>query len=472
MAVKTKRLSELSSQQKGMFDRAKDAITQKNYTYAFQMLRTLLQGEPGCTEVRLALRLAQLEFHGNTITKGTKVWGFLKNAFPIFVKGPGLLKKGRVGEALDVAEQAMQADPSSVPAVMFLVQCAVAAGWPMVAINALEAAARYNRRHVGTLQKLAELYEKVGDLSKSLQVRQQLCALKPDDLSFGNALKQVTAKAALVDGNWEQASSYRDIIRDKDQARTLEQQERIGARDQETLHDLIRAAEEAVAQQPTAGNHKKLADLYYQDKQFDKALEHYTQVVETSGTLDPAIDNAITRVLTSRFDDAIAQWKDYASEDSSREEEANERMAEIEQQKQDTILERYEQRVKRYPNDASFHFELGRLYYDNERHDDALKEFQSSQKNPQYRRQALTLMGKCMAAKGLNDMAIEQLSAALGECGRMDNEKKDILYSLALLYEQADRPEEAQKALKEIYTVDIKYEDVAERIERLYSKGE
>jgi len=472
MALKTKRVSELSSQQQGTFGRAKDAIAQKNYTYAFQMLRTLLQGEPGCTEARLALRLAQLEFHGGTISTGTKVSAFLKNALPVFVKGPSLLRKGLIGDALDVAEQAVLADPSSVPAVMFLVQSAMAAGWPMVAINALEATTRYNAGHVGTLQRLADLYEKVGDLSKSIQVRQQLCVLKPDDLSFENALKQATAKAALEDGKWEQASSYRDIIRDKDQAKTLEQQERIGSRDEETRHDLIRAAEEAVAQQASAGNHKKLADLYQQDGQFDKALEHYNQVVETSGALDPAIDNAITAVLASRFDDAIAQWNDYASEDSSREEEANERIAEIEQQKQDTILERYEQRVKRYPNDAVFHFELGQLYYDHERHDDALTEFQYSQKNPQYRRRALTLTGKCMAAKGLGDMAIEQLTSALGECGKMNDEKKDILYNLALLYEQAERSEEAQKALKEIYTADVNYEDVAQRIEKLYSKAE
>ena len=470
--MKTKRIAELSSPQKGTFDRAKDAIAQKNYSYAFQMLRTLLQNEPGCTEARLALRLAQLESHGSTISMGTKISALLKSALAIFIKGPGLLRKGRVAEALDIAEQAMEADPSSVPAVMFLVQCAVAAGWPMVAINALEATARYNPKHIGTLQKLAELYEKVGDRSKSLQVRQQLCALRPNDLSFENALKQATAMAALEEGKWEQASSYRDIIKDKDEAQTLEQQERIGARDEETLHSLIRAAEEKLAEQATAGNHKKLADLYNQDRQFDKALEHYNAVAEVSGTMDPAIDSAITGVLSARFDDAIAQWRDYASEDAAREEEANERIAEIEQQKQDNILERYEQRVKRYPNDASYHFELGQLYFNNERLDEALKEFQSAQRNPQFRRRALTAMGKCMAAKGLNDMAIEQLTAALGECDKMNDEKKDILYSLALLMEEAERPEEASQALKEIYTVDVNYKDVAERIEKLYKKGE
>ena len=80
-------------------------------------------------------------------------------------------------------------------------------------------------------------------------------------------------------------------------------------------------------------------------------------------------------------------------------------------------------------------------------------------------------MGKCMIAKGLTDMAIEQLTSALGDGDRMDNERKDVLYNLALLHEQQGQNEKALKYLKEIYASEANYLDVSSRIENYYQKA-
>ncbi len=471
MAIQTKRVSELSAQQKSLFERAKKAISQRNYSYAFEMLRTLLRSVPGCVEARLALRVAQLDRFGGAIPGMAKLTGRIKSIVPVFIKGPMQLKRGKLVDALDTAEKGMESDPSFPPAIFLLVRCADAAGWPLVGINALEMGTRLNPKNIPLLTKLADFYERVGDTSKALQTRQQLCALRPDDLALENSLKQASAMAAMDRGKWEEADSFRDIIKDKEQAKTLEQRERLAARDEDTLRDLIQDAEQAVAEQPTAASHKRLADLYRQAKEFDQALEQYNQVVELSGALDPAIDTAMTDVLIARFDDAIEQWRTYAAEDESRQAEADERIAEIEQQKDETILQRYRDRVKRYPNDATYRFQLGELFFQKDQFDDALKEFQVAQRNPQLRRRALTYMGKCMAKKGLTDMAIDQLKAALGEGGSMNKERKDITYNLALLYEESGRDEEALSQLKEIYAVDVNYLDVSDRIEAFYKKA-
>ena len=468
MALKTTKISDLSAQQKSLFDSSKKAIAQHNHGYAFQMLRTLLQSTPGCMEARLVLRLAQHEKFGDKVSPMQKLTAMLRNAYPVFVRGPLLLRKGKIAEAFDVAERAMECDPSSAPTIFFLVRCAEAAGWATVAVNALETGLRFSPQHISLLRTLADWYEKVGDVNRSLQVRQQLCALRPDDLSLQNTLKQTTARAAMEQGKWEEADSFRDIVKDRDQAQVLEQQERIGARDEETLANLVRAAEQKVAEQPTPANLKKLADLYQQSGDFDKALESYNRVIEQSGTMDPAIDTAMTKVLVMRFDDAIKQWRAYAAEDETRQAEAEQNIAEIEKQKGETILERYQERVQRYPNDATYRFELGELHFQRDEIDEALKQFQAAQRNPKLRARTQAYMGKCMSAKGLTDMAIEQLSAALEGTERMGSEKKDILHSLALLYADAGKDEEALKHLKEIYAVDADYRDVGQRIEKHY----
>jgi thioredoxin-like negative regulator of GroEL len=281
-------------------------------------------------------------------------------------------------------------------------------------------------------------------------------------------MKQATAVAAMKKGKWDQAESFRDVIKDKEQAQTLEQQERIGARDKATLLSLIGAAEKALAEKATAANHKKLADLYRQNRDNEKALQHYNAVVEKTGAMDPAIDAAITAVLCQRFDDAIAQWRTYGEQDASRREDAERKIALIEQQKADTLLTRLKERVERYPNDANYRFELAEQYWERRDTDAALREFQLAQKSPQLKKRAQVYMGKCLTEKGLADLAIEQYLAVVREPGPMDADRKDCLYCLAETYEKAGRADEALKCLKEIFSADVNYRDVSARISKYY----
>lgn len=470
MVIETKKLQEVSSSRRQLFEKARAAISQKNYAYAFQMLRDLLSAEPGLFEARMVLRQAQLERIDSKVSSSRQLIASLKTFPAVKMKGPGLLKKGKVSEALDVAEQAMEQDPTLMSSIDFLAKAAQEAGLIDVAVNTLEIGVRFNPKNVQGLRNLATLYTKAGEDSKALQIRQQICELRPNDLAAQNELKQATAMAAMNEGKWNKAESYRDVMRDKEQAQTLEQQDRLAARDEDTLLSLIASAEATVEESPTVANHKRLADLYQQNRDFDKALEQYDLVVEGSGTMDPAIDVAITRVLCDRFDDAIEQWRTYGEQDESRKEEAEQKAAEIQIQKDETVFTRAKARVERYPTDAGFHFQLGEIHFSREDYDEALHEFQAAQKSPQLKRKAHTNMGKCLAAKGLFDLAIEQFKGALEGAQSMDRDKRDCLYHLGVAYESQGDGEAALDCFKEIYASDVNYLDVSARIESHYKQ--
>ena len=53
----------------------------------------------------------------------------------------------------------------------------------------------------------------------------------------------------------------------------------------------------------------------------------------------------------------------------------------------------------------------------------------------------------------------------------MDEIKKDVVYEMGILADQMGRKDEAVGYFKEIYAVDIKYRDVAQRSEASYTKG-
>ena len=94
--------------------------------------------------------------------------------------------------------------------------------------------------------------------------------------------------------------------------------------------------------------------------------------------------------------------------------------------------------------------------------------FQVAARNPQLRIKSTIFLGRCMALKGLHAFAIEQFEKAKVEYLIMDATKKELLYSLALAYEKCGKKKEALETLKEIFSVDIAYRDVSQRIENYY----
>ena len=126
--------------------------------------------------------------------------------------------------------------------------------------------------------------------------------------------------------------------------------------------------------------------------------------------------------------------------------------------------------VKRYPNDLQFHYELGVLLYERGSLNEAIQEFQVSQRNPQRRIRSLYYMAMCFKQKQQYDIAMEQLQKAAAELFIMDETKKDICYEMAQISELMGETEKAVGFYKDIYSVDIAYKDVSEKIEKAYKK--
>ncbi len=468
MPIRAKTLNEISPHLREMFEHGKQAIVQRNHVYAFQILRQALQTEPGFVEARIALRQAQLERIDNKANVFRQALAFLRSSWAVFVKGPHLLKKGQVIEALDLAEKALQLDPTLITSASFFVRAALEARLLAPAINTLEVAIRFNPKNKKALRRLASLYSKAGEDGKALEILQRLCALRPHDLSLQNEFRQATAMAAMKQGKWDQAGSFRDIMRDPDRAVLLEQKERIAPRDSEALRQLIEAAEKDLADTDNAANHKRLADLYRRAHEFDKALEHYNAVLEKTGTLDPSIDRAIAEVMSERYEDAIEKWRKYADANPDKAAEVAAQIAELEKEKEEIIFSRLQERVKRYPNDAAFRFELAQAFWKRNDVDGALREFQRAARNPQLRPKAMVWMGRCLTEKGLYDLAIERFREPLQEPGPMDADRKECLYHLAHACEKMGQTDQALEALKKIYAVDVNYRDIGKRIEAYY----
>ena len=125
--------------------------------------------------------------------------------------------------------------------------------------------------------------------------------------------------------------------------------------------------------------------------------------------------------------------------------------------------------AQKYPNDAGFKFELGKLYRQTEKIDLAIQQFQAAQRNPRLRIGALVELGACFKAKRLFDLAVQQFETAKQEIAGFDAQKKVVVYELATCYEAMNRKEQALEEYKLIYSWDIGFRDVASKIDQSYS---
>ena len=67
-------------------------------------------------------------------------------------------------------------------------------------------------------------------------------------------------------------------------------------------------------------------------------------------------------------------------------------------------------------------------------------------------------------------MAARQLQNALKEKLVFDDEKKDMIYALAVVYEKMGKLNEADDLYKQIYEVDMGFKDVTAKVEASYNR--
>ena len=288
----------------------------------------------------------------------------------------------------------------------------------------------------------------------------------PQKGEIAAALKDLSARKTLNEGGYEALAdgtgSYRDILKNRDEAVQLEQEKRAVKTD-DVAENLISEYEARLVAEP--GNLKLLrniAEIYAQRKEFDKALEYYERIRTSESGADPSLEKTITETALRKYDHLLVQL------DLSNPEQA-EQAEQLKREKAAFQLEEVRKRAERYPTDLQIKFELGQLYFGAGKFNEAMAEFQKAQANPQRRLQAMAYLGQCFAAKGMNEMAARRIQEALKEKPGFDDEKKELIYLLGGVLEKMGKKDEALKQYEQIYEVDIGYKDVAAKVDAFYS---
>jgi tetratricopeptide (TPR) repeat protein len=177
---------------------------------------------------------------------------------------------------------------------------------------------------------------------------------------------------------------------------------------------------------------------------------------------DPSLERSIADTVAHRFDHQLEQLDpsapDYAGQSAT-----------IQAEKLNFQVTDCQKRVEKYPTDMALRFEMGQLYFQAGKINEAIQEFQKAQGNPHKRIAAMNCLAQCYAKKKMFDIAARQLQNAIKEKIVFDDEKKDLTYNLGCVLESMGKKEEAIEQFKLIYEMDISYKDVAAKVDAYYA---
>ncbi len=458
-----KSLNELPRQLRGLYERGHDALVRDTYDYAIELLYQVLQQEPGAYEVRKQLRIAQVKKAGS----GS---GFFKKMLSSATSSPAVAKaqlalRKNPAEALQVAEQVLNTDPLNNPAHRVVVEAADALEMPHTAVMSLEVLNRNAPADKNVAIRYARALAGLGESGRGERILSDLYRANPSDNDLSQALKDMSARKTLDEGGYEALAdgtgSYRDILRNEEEAKTLEQENR-SVKAEDTSERLIREYETRLKTDPS--NYKllkDLAELHTQRQEFDVAISYYERIRAT-GVNDPTLDKAISDTQIRKLDFQITQLDPNTNDHE-------ETLARLQTEKQAYQLSEAQKRVERFPTDLQFRFELGQLYFQFGKFGEAIQEFQKSESNSHRRLASMNLLAQCFAKRKMFDMAARKLQSAIKEKVLFDDEKKELIYNLGCVYESMTKKEEAVDQFKLIYEVDIGYRDVAAKVDAFYA---
>jgi tetratricopeptide (TPR) repeat protein len=461
-----KKLNEMPPDTRRMFTKATEAAQRENFDYALTLYCQILEREPGFIDCRKALR------HTQTAKAVGTSGGFFKRMIsgagssPQIAKAKMALNKNPA-EAMAIAEQVLNGDPVNSFAHRIVVDAAHVLELPQTAVLSLEAMVKHSPKDKSLLIEYANaVAEAGGDASHAEQVLGDFIRTAPYDPDLQQAQKNLSARQTLTEGGYEALEggegSFRDILRNKEEAVSLEQEQRVHKSEDVTL----RLIEEYESRLKTEPNNFKLirslAELYTQKNQFPQALALYERIQQSDLGGDATLDRAIADTTVRQFDFQLAQLNPFDAASA-------ELTAKIQAEKAAFQLADCQKRVEKYPTDLAIRFELGQLYFQAGKIGEAIGEFQKAQANPNKRIAAMSGLAQCFAKRKMNDLAARTLQNAIKEKNVFDDEKKDLVYNLGCVLEAAGKKEEALEQFKQIYEMDIGYRDVAAKVDAYYA---
>jgi len=458
-------ISDLDPRQIKQLEGADRALS-KDINYSLDIYSSILKQSPGCLELRKRLRQQQMKIAKSKAKSISSILGKLTNA-PFLFKS----KNSKNPEiAISSAEELIAKNPYNIAAHEMLADACSSLEMKGTVVFAYETIRSIEPKSLHNLKKLANAYLDAGESDLAIQTGNAILEINPSDGDAEDMMKRASVAVAMTRGKWEGSTDFREQLKDKEEAEALEQSAKT-VNDSKGLEALIRQAYDNVQTEPDNLNHyRQLCDYYQRYGDLQNAIAWIQQARKLeAGKGDVSLEEKERQLTLEYYDGVIEQWEKALATDP--ENAASQKgYSDSVKAKKNFHRNQLHSLVQRYPNEYGYRYELGCILFEEGEFDACLPHFQLAQRNAKVRLDAILFLGRAYLNKNFFDLAIEQFKLLKNEIQIMDDRKKDAVYQLGCCYESMGKPEEAIEEFKAVYSADISFRDVADKINAFYSK--
>lgn len=455
--------SDLSPAHRSLFDKAAASVKMQNASYAVQLLLPILKEVPSFLEGRKTLRTAAALAHS-----GKKK--LIDTSSLAVMKLKSKAQSDPEGVLYDL-EEILATDPFNQSANQMLFEAANAAKMPQTAAFGLEMIMKGHPSNMKNMHKLADFYMQINDPEKAIAVFNNILKVDNSDGEARRGVTNANARLSMNKQKWDggDGGNFRDLLKNKDKAKQLEDLNRIGATKEQMMEQLAYLGAEYEADPNNVDTSRRIGELYERLDDYASALSYFQWALQISNG-DASIETKVHKTQDRLDESTLAQLQATIDADPTADtaEAAREQLKELQQARIEKLVVTSRERVERNPTDPQLRFELGTNLYNAGHPTEAIPELQRAKNNPAIRTKAMLALARCYESKNMLDLGVRQLQEAVGEIPTMDGIKKEILYVLGNILEKMGRKEEFLDAFKQIYEVDYGYRDVASRVEGSY----
>ncbi|MCF7791432.1 MAG: tetratricopeptide repeat protein [Victivallales bacterium] len=464
--METKEIKDIPDNIYNIYQKAIQAFKRNNPDYAIELMKTAVIKEPGFVKARNELRKYELAKEKPGFM-GRALKSIKQNKLIKIAQMKERMKKYK--EAYTNIENALAINIYTASGLKVLSDIGEAMEAPFIAVEAYDLAVQLFPENIDILKHAAEKYRKYSLGNKELDVRKKIVALKPNDQKLRMQMREASAMATMETGSWENKDdSFQSKLKSKKESARLEEEERV-AKDKDEVKELIEYYEDELRENgETIKPLRELGNIYLNIGNYDKAIEKFKKLMEVRNAFDITIDSKIEKAQIKKIEKQIEQLTEEKKKTNSSEEEINKKIEEANKQIKEIHKSKVLNRIKRFPNDMTLRFELGKVYWDENDYESAIEQFQLSQQNLNKRIPSLIYLGRCFLNKKRYDIATDQFKKVLNEERTTTEEILEALYYLGISFEKIGDEENAGKCFKKIYSTKSTYKDVGKIIKKYY----
>jgi predicted Zn-dependent protease len=450
------------------YERACQALRNKNFDYAIDLLCTCCKLDPANLTFRQTLRRTEkLKFKNNL--RGSMLASLTTYRAKIRL---GAAKRARdYARVLENGEAVLRKNPWDTAIQLDMADAAEKLGLAEVAMFILEQARQKNPRDIRVNRPLAQLYERQGQFAQAIAMWDLVAKARPTDQEAARKGKDLAATHTIIQGNYEEAAlggAAGEGGEQPDQPADEPAAQKPADNQLAKQAAPWRAKIEADATNP--GPYLQLFNLYHGAGETDLARQTVEEGLAAVGT-DFELSCALAELDIEPFRENLRLTEERLKK--KPEDEGLRRVrARLVKEINSRELEMFRQRADRFPNEMAPRLQLGIRLIRAGLVDEAIQELQQVRKDPRNKCQALLNLGHCFRVKKNWPLAKRNYEEALQTLPAGEEEpRKEILFQLA---QGAAESHEWQSALElgnDLANLDFGYKNIGKLLDEWQEKS-